>query len=84
MRQGKLLDLIFAGQAIANIPFVDLCRALKKLGFLERINGSHHIFVRKGVIEILTFQSKGGRAKPYQIRQVREVLLKYGLIGKRR
>ena len=51
------------------------------LGFQVRIRGSHHIFTRAGVSEILNLQAIGANAKPYQVRQVRQVILKYGLAG---
>ncbi|MGH3148737.1 MAG: type II toxin-antitoxin system HicA family toxin [Rubrobacter sp.] len=54
---------------------------LKSLGFEERIRGSHHKFVRDGVEELINLQEvEGGKCKPYQVRQMREVLLKYNLI----
>nr|WP_199291101.1 MULTISPECIES: type II toxin-antitoxin system HicA family toxin [unclassified Sphaerospermopsis] len=58
-----------------------MCQLLIKLGFDERIRGSHHIFTKEGVEEILNLQPKQGKAKTYQIKQVREVLLKYQLGG---
>jgi hypothetical protein len=81
VRQDKLLEQILRGRSDANIPFGDLCRLLNVLGFEERIRGSHHIFVKSGVIEILNLQPKGAQAKAYQVRQVRSVLLKYQLGG---
>lgn len=51
------------------------------LGFEERIRGSHHIFTKEDVEEILNLQSKGAKAKPYQVKQVRNVVLKYKLGG---
>ena len=50
-----------------------------RLGFFERIKGDHHIFTKDGVEEILNLQPKGGKGKPYQVKQVRDVLLKYHL-----
>ena len=50
-------------------------------GFAERIRGSHHIFSKEGVEEILNLQPKGGKAKAYQVKQVRHVILKYKLGG---
>ncbi|WP_235334821.1 MULTISPECIES: type II toxin-antitoxin system HicA family toxin [Aphanizomenon] len=47
----------------------------------ERIRGSHHIFTKEGVEEILNLQPKQGKAKVYQVKQVREMLLKYQLGG---
>ena len=51
------------------------------LGFDERIRGSHHIFSKEGVEEILNLQPKGAMAKPYQVKQVRHVILKYRMGG---
>jgi len=76
-----LLETILAGGSETNIPFTGLCGLLRRLGFQERIRGSHHIFTMEGVEEILNLQPRGAQAKPYQVRQVRSVLLKYGLGG---
>lgn len=54
---------------------------LTNMGFEERIRGSHHIFTKEGVEEILNIQPKGGKAKVYQVKQIREVILKYKLGG---
>jgi hypothetical protein len=54
-----------------------LCGLLKRLGFKERIKGDHHIFTKDDVEEILNLQSKDGKGKPYQVKQVRDVILKY-------
>ena len=80
-RPGKLLERILQGSSDANIPFDGLCQLLHRLGFVERIRGDHHIFTREGVEEILNLQPKGKNAKPYQIKQVRDVILKYRLGG---
>ena len=79
MRPVHLLDLVLRGTSDAAIAFRDLRRLLKSLGFAERVRGSHHIFTREGVDEILNLQSRHGRAKAYQVKQVRIVVLKYGL-----
>ena len=52
-----------------------------RLGFDERIRGSHYIFTKEGVEEILNLQPKQAKAKAYQVKQVREMLLKYQLGG---
>ena len=80
-QQDKLLAKILSGASDTNIFFEKLCQLLNKLGFDERIRGSHHIFTKEGVEEILNLQSKQGKAKPYQVKQVREVILKYELGG---
>ena len=75
----KLLERVLSGRADANIGFNDLVGLLRDLQFQERIKGSHHIFSRSSVVEILNLQPKGSKAKPYQVRQVRQLLLKYRL-----
>jgi predicted RNA binding protein YcfA (HicA-like mRNA interferase family) len=78
----KLLLQILQGASDANISFDDLCGLLKKLGFDERIRGSHHMFRKAGVVEKINLQHDGGKTKVYQVRQVRAVILKYNLGGK--
>lgn len=73
----KLLSKILRGTSDANVPFDGLRGLLRHLGFDERIRGSHHIFSREGVEEILNLQTKGANAKPYQVKQVRKVILNY-------
>lgn len=76
----KLVSKILSGKADSTVRFPDLCSLLRRLGFEERVRGSHHIFARQGIVEILNLQPRSDRsAKPYQVRQVREVLLRYGL-----
>jgi predicted RNA binding protein YcfA (HicA-like mRNA interferase family) len=77
----KLLERILRGASDANIPFDRLRSVLQGLGFVERIRGSHHIFTREGIEEILNLQPKGAHAKPYQVKQIRNVLVKYRLAG---
>jgi hypothetical protein len=78
----RLLLRILRGTSDANIPFEGLCQLLRRLGFDERIRGSHHIFTKEGVEEILNLQPKGRQAKSYQVKQVRAVLLRYRLGGR--
>jgi hypothetical protein len=75
----KTLERLLRGKADANIDFDAHCVLLRHLGFTERIRGSHHIFTREGVVEILNLQPKGAKAKPYQVRQVRDVIVSYAL-----
>ncbi len=55
----KLRQRILAGGSDANVAFSALCQLLLRLGFDERVKGSHHIFTRDGVQEILNLQPKG-------------------------
>ena len=75
----KLLDRVLSGTADASIRFRDLMRLLRFMGFQEHVRGDHHIFHREGVIEIVNIQPKASYAKPYQVKQVREIILKYRL-----
>ena len=65
--------------ADANIDFFALCQLLDRLGFDERIKGSHYIFIRDGIMEIINLQPQGSKAKTYQVKQVRNILVNYGL-----
>jgi predicted RNA binding protein YcfA (HicA-like mRNA interferase family) len=78
-QKDKLLAKILSGNSDANISFTQLCQFLRQLGFDERIRGSHHIFTKDNVQEILNIQPKGATAKSYQVKQIREVILKYKL-----
>jgi HicA-like toxin of HicAB toxin-antitoxin system len=78
-RAEKTLEKILRGTSDVNISFAELLKLLKRLGFTERVRGSHHIFARTGVEEIRNLQTKGAKAKPYQVKQVRHVILKYQL-----
>jgi predicted RNA binding protein YcfA (HicA-like mRNA interferase family) len=45
------------------------------IGFSERIKGSHHIFSKENIEEIINIQEIQGKAKPYQVKQVRNIIL---------
>ena len=77
----KLLLKILKGRTDANIAFEDLRKLLLKLGFEERKRGSHYIFRKEGVEEKINIQRDDSKAKVYQVRQVRTVILKYKLGG---
>ena len=78
-RYQKLFVHIQTRKGDASVPFVTLCQLLCRLGFDERIKGDHHVFTMQGVQEILNLQPKGAHAKPYQVKQVRAIILRYGL-----
>ena len=73
----KLYEHILMRRSDANVPFETLCTLLKQLGFDSHIKEDHHIFTKDGVEEIINLQPKNGKGKPYQIKQVRDVILKY-------
>lgn len=78
----RLIKQIVSGRADANISFNDICNLLTHFGFEMRISGSHHIFRKTGVEEKINLQKDGNKAKPYQVKQVRQMLLKYKIEGK--
>ena len=78
-RHDKILQTILTGRSDTNIRFADIVNLLLKLGFFERIKGDHHIFTKDNVEEILNIQPRGSMAKPYQVKQVRNIILDYGL-----
>jgi hypothetical protein len=81
--RAKLLAKILAGTSDQNIEFSELVTLLRYLGFELRTAGSHHVMSRDGVAEILNLQPRrDGTAKPYQVKQVRQVITRYGLAGK--
>ncbi len=75
----KLLLKILSGTSDSNIQFTELCQLLHRLDFHERIKGDHHILARRGINEIINIQPKEGKAKPYQVKQIRNLILKYKL-----
>ncbi len=80
-RPEKTLLKVLRGGRDANIGFDDLRSLLLHLGFEERVRGSHHIFFKLGIEELINVQRSGSNAKPYQVRQVRAIIAKYGTGG---
>ncbi|MFZ1700580.1 MAG: hypothetical protein WBO10_10680 [Pyrinomonadaceae bacterium] len=75
----QLIEKILAGRSDANFEFSDLRPVLDTLGFVERIKGSHHVFNRENIDEIINIQPNRSQAKLYQVKQVRNTILKYRL-----
>jgi predicted RNA binding protein YcfA (HicA-like mRNA interferase family) len=78
-RHDKLLEQVLSGRSDANIRFEDLRTLLLALGFIERTRGSHHVFGRPDVEEQINLQRDGAKAKPYQVKQVRAIILRHDL-----
>ena len=77
----KALLQVLRGTSDSNVVFDELRSLLRHLGFDERIRGSHHIFTRENVEEILNLQPIASKAKAYQVKQVRAVILRHKLAG---
>jgi hypothetical protein len=78
-KANKIILQILSGRSDANVDFSDLCFLLGKFDFDERVKGSHHIFTKTGVEEIINIQPNGSKAKAYQVKQIRNLILKYKL-----
>ena len=73
-----ILEKVLTGLSDRNIRFGELRNLMLNLSFDERIKGDHHIFTKTGVVEIVNLQPlKDGRAKTYQVKQVRRIILRY-------
>lgn len=77
----KLLLSILSGSQDGNIKFKDLQNILTSYGFKCRIKGDHFIYTKNGISEIVNIQPNGNKAKPYQVKQVRNLIIKYKLGG---
>jgi predicted RNA binding protein YcfA (HicA-like mRNA interferase family) len=78
MKKRKLLQKVLSGNA--DVRFSEMCMLIKAFGFrLDRVAGSHHIFVHPHVPELVNVQKVKGKAKPYQIRQFLSIVEKYNL-----
>jgi len=72
----KFLNKVLSGLADKNIRFDDLTKLLLNLGFKKRVKGDHYIFTRHDILEIINLQPlKDGKAKTYQVKQVRNIIL---------
>lgn len=84
MTPERLLAPLSAGH-VKNVRFADLIALVEALGFtLVRRRGSHDVYSRPGVVELVNLQEVGGQAKPYQIRQVLQLIERYDLRLKER
>ncbi|MBF0539358.1 MAG: type II toxin-antitoxin system HicA family toxin [Nitrospirae bacterium] len=73
----KLISQILSGTSDANISFNKIREIMEYLGFKERIKGSHHIYSRNDIEEILNIQPKYNKDKSYQVKQIRNIILRY-------
>ena len=79
MKRRRLLKRISEGQ-LKNIAFGDMINIVEGFGFrLDRVSGSHHIFVHEAIPELVNLQEVKGEAKPYQVRQFLRLIERYNL-----
>ena len=76
----KTIQKILSGLSDQNIRFTSIRNLMLFFGFDERIKGDHHIFTKENIDDILNIQPlRNGKAKAYQVKQVRNMILKYRL-----
>lgn len=79
MNPGQLLSRLAHGE-MSNVRFKDAQRLVEALGFeLDRVQGSHHIYRHPQIRERINLQARSGEAKPYQLRQVLDLIERYAL-----
>ncbi len=77
-KRNKLYEKI--KNAPENVRFEEICALAEMAGFIfKAARGSHKSYRRAGVVELLNFQNEGGKAKPYQVRQLLKIIDSYGL-----
>lgn len=77
-KQQKLLQRLLSGSK--NLSFADVVSCAEAFGYrLDRVNGSHHIFVHDQIPEVLNLQSVKGKAKPYQVKQFLQIIEAHNL-----
>ena len=78
MNKQKLLAKALAGSK--NLRFTEAVALAEAFGYrLARTKGSHHIFVHPKIKELINLQEVGGKAKPYQVRQLLDIVERYNL-----
>ena len=78
-RRRKLYARIVGGGSDANIPFEQTQNLLRHLGFSEDVEGDHFIYRKEGIPVLINLQPDAAQCKPYQVKQVRRVLIDYKL-----
>jgi hypothetical protein len=78
-RHEKFLKRLMNGQSDTDIAFDELCSLLKRFGFQVRVRGDHYIFSKVGIEEIINLQPVNAKAKPYQVKQIRNLFRVYRL-----
>ena len=79
-KKQKIIKKLLAGESDNNFDFSELVKLMKNLGFHHRVKGSHNIFYRESINDIVNIQSlRENKAKPYQVKQIRNLILKYKL-----
>jgi hypothetical protein len=75
----KLLEKLLQGH-VQNVAFKDFRNLVLGFGFSwDRTEGSHHLFTRDDIPDIVNLQERRGEAKPYQVREFVRLIERYNL-----
>ncbi|MCL2202392.1 MAG: type II toxin-antitoxin system HicA family toxin [Defluviitaleaceae bacterium] len=78
--KNKIYYVVINGQSDNNIRYADFQNLIIDLGFIfERQKGSHVIYYHNGIGEFMNIQPDGNKAKGYQVRQLRGIIMAHGL-----
>ena len=76
----KVYDFVKNGKSDNNIRYEDFQNLIIDLGFeFKRYNGSHEIYFNKTINKRMNIQRDGTKAKAYQVRQLRNIIIQYNL-----
>ena len=76
----RVYESVKSGKSDYNINYTDFQTLIINLGFdFKRQDGSHIIYRHNEYKINMNIQSDGGKAKAYQVRQLRNFIKKYGL-----
>jgi hypothetical protein len=70
----KLFAKLTGGQNDSNFVFEELCTLLTSLGYIMRKAKGSHVILQRGSSFLNLQRTFGGKAKSYQVRQVRREL----------
>jgi len=78
--KSKVYNTVVSGQSDNNIRYADFQSLITSLGFaFERHRGSHEVYYHDGINEFMNIQPDGNKAKGYQVRQLRGIIIAHGL-----
>jgi len=76
----KVYESVISGKADNNIKYTDFQNLIIDLGFgFMRQKGSHTMYYNPKVNEFMNIQQDGSKAKDYQIKQLRDIIIAHDL-----
>lgn len=76
----KVYNDVVSGKCDNNIRFADFEKLILDLGFtFKGQKGSHMAFYHNGINERMTIQNDKSKAKGYQVRQLRQIIIEHNL-----